>query len=389
MIMTIPGQTVGVSVFLDRIIEDLELSRSTVSLLYTIGTLVGSFALPFVGRVLDRRGPRPTVIVIALLFALACGYMMTVNGLWALGVGFVLLRGLGQGSLSLVSIHVINLWFVRRRGFAVGVAGFVFALATGVFPSMLEWLIARFDWRITYGIMGLMVASIALPLGALFFRSTPERYGLRPDRGDQMDQPEPEDLETNLSLAQARRTLAFWLIVAADAVPAALGTGLIFHHFDIVGTGGIGRAAAASVFLFVGVTTATLNLGTGVLFDRFAPRALLAIMLVSQAAGLVMAAFVSAPLLIFYGVLLGITSGMKGAISGSIYAHYFGRKSIGSIKGLATTINVAATAAGPLLFALGRAAAGSYVPVLLISAAIPLGLAIGALWLRPPEPAEA
>lgn len=387
MIMTIPGQTVGVSVFLDRIIADLSLTRPTVSLLYTIGTLLGSFALPFVGRALDRRGPRPTVIVVAAAFALACGYMATVNGLWALALGFVLLRGLGQGALSLVSIHVINLWFVRRRGFAIGTAGFLFALVTGLFPPLLEALNTAFGWRATYGIMGAMVALIGLPLGALFFRSTPEHYGLRPDRGDQMDQPEPEDLETNLSLAQARGTFAFWILVAADTMPAALGTGLVFHHFDIVGSSGIDRAAAAAVFVPVGLTTAFINLGTGVMFDRVAPRFLVALMLVSQAGGLVMAAFVSPTLLVFYGVTLGITSGMKGAISGSIYAHYFGRASIGSIKGLATTINVAATAAGPLLFALGHAAAGSYLPVLLISAAAPLTIAVGALWLRPPQPA--
>lgn len=200
-----------------------------------------------------------------------------------------------------------------------------------------------------------------------------------------MDEAAPADLESNLSLAEARRTFAFWIIVAADAVPAALGTGLIFHHFDIVGSSGIGRAAAAAVFVPVGLTTAVLNLGTGVLFDRVPPRILLALMLVSQAAGLIMAAFVSAPVLLLYGVLLGITSGMKGAISGSIYAHYFGRASIGSIKGTATTLNVAATAAGPLLFALGHAATGSYLPVLLLSAIIPISIAIAALWLRPPR----
>ncbi len=65
MFMTAPGQTLGVSVFLDRIIADLGLTRSTVSLLYTIGTLTGALALPWVGRFIDRRGPRVGVIVIA------------------------------------------------------------------------------------------------------------------------------------------------------------------------------------------------------------------------------------------------------------------------------------------------------------------------------------
>ncbi len=75
MAMTIPGQTVGVSVFLDAIIADLGLSRSVVSGAYTVGTLAASLALPFVGRQIDRVGPRRAVVIIATLFALACAFM--------------------------------------------------------------------------------------------------------------------------------------------------------------------------------------------------------------------------------------------------------------------------------------------------------------------------
>src|SRR5690625_3802880 len=116
MMMTAPGQTLGVSVFLDHIVADLNLSRSTVSLLYTFGTLTGALSLPFIGRFIDRHGPRVGVVVISTLFALACAFMGLVNGLLMLLIGFVLIRALGQGALSLVSVHAVNVWFVRRRG---------------------------------------------------------------------------------------------------------------------------------------------------------------------------------------------------------------------------------------------------------------------------------
>ena len=98
MIMTTPGQTVGVSVFLDRIIVDLGVSRTLVSSLYLIGTLTGSVALPWVGRFIDRRGPRLAVVLIAASFALACVFMGQVRNVAMLAIGFVLIRGLGQGS---------------------------------------------------------------------------------------------------------------------------------------------------------------------------------------------------------------------------------------------------------------------------------------------------
>lgn len=130
LMMTTPGQTVGVSVFLDPIIDELGTTRQTVSLMYTLGTLAGALALPFVGRSIDRRGPRLAVGWIAAGLAAACVFMATVSTLPALALGFVLLRGLGQGALGLVSLHVINVWFVRRRGLAVGVTGVGMALAT-------------------------------------------------------------------------------------------------------------------------------------------------------------------------------------------------------------------------------------------------------------------
>jgi len=52
--MSNPGQTTGVSVFLDHIIADLGLSRSGVAALDLGGTLLGSLSLPFSGRFIDR-----------------------------------------------------------------------------------------------------------------------------------------------------------------------------------------------------------------------------------------------------------------------------------------------------------------------------------------------
>ncbi|MGV3719913.1 MAG: MFS transporter, partial [Actinomycetota bacterium] len=170
VMMTTPGQTVGVSAFLDAIIKDLGLSRSHVSMLYSVGTLTGSFAMPFVGRWIDRRGPRLGVAVITGLFALACVGMSRVNGAVGLLLAFIALRGLGQGALGLVSIHAINLWFVRRRGLAVGISGIGMAAASAFFPLGIQALINAYGWRTAYACLGLLVATTILPVGAAFFR---------------------------------------------------------------------------------------------------------------------------------------------------------------------------------------------------------------------------
>ena len=65
LILTSPGQTYGVSPFVEHFIEDLGISRSLISTLFAIGPLAGSLSLPFIGRQVDRRGPRLMVVVIA------------------------------------------------------------------------------------------------------------------------------------------------------------------------------------------------------------------------------------------------------------------------------------------------------------------------------------
>lgn len=383
---TVPGQTVGVSVFLDPILADLDVARSTVSLLYTVGTLAGSLALPFIGRFIDARGPRLAVGLIAGGFALACAFMAGVSGLAMLAVGFVLIRGLGQGALSLVSVHVVNLWFVRRRGLAVGLTGLGMAIATAIVPGPLAALIEAVGWRGAYAALAVAVAAIALPLGVTFFRGHPEAFGQRPDghRAGVARDVAPVR-ESNLTLAEARRTGAFWLITAGDVAVSAFGTGLVFHHFDILAQSGVERAAAAAVFVPLGLVTAAGNIGAGALLDRVAPRFVLVATLAFLAGALVLAGWLPPGTLLVYGTLIGLAQGMKSAISGSIFAAYFGRRHIGAIKGFATTISVAGTAIGPLAFAVGRDLSGSYLPVLLATAAVPAALAAASLWLRPPR----
>lgn len=377
MAMTTPGQTIGVSIFIDGIIADLELSRSVVSLLYAVGTLGGSFVLPFVGRFIDQHGPRVAVVIIAGSFALACVWMGFVQGLIPLLIGFVLIRGLGQGSLGLVSLYVISIWFVQRRGFVIGLAGVGFALANSIFPPFIEFLISQVGWRSAYILIGGMVATTILPIGALFYREHPEKYGLLPDG---LASPGPTQIscsESNYTLAQARRTPAFWLFSCGSLCVAALGTGLIFHHYSIMSSSGVDRTTAALMYIPLGIVMAGGNLITGILLDRVPPRFLLSTVQLLLCLSLLFATQVVGMMgMMLYGSLLGLMQGMNTALQAGVYAYYFGRQHLGAINGLATTIAVAGTAFGPVLLAFGFEQFGSYTAVLLLSTIPPLGIAL-------------
>ena len=382
--MTMPGQTVTVGVFLDKIIADLGLSRTRVSDMYAIATLTGSLALPFVGRFIDKRGPRITVIIVTSLFALACVFMGLIQGLIMLFIGFVLIRSLGQGALSMVSAHVINIWFVRRRGLAIGLSGLGGALGIALFPQLVESLLNNFSWRTSYMLLGLFVATTILPIGAWLFRGQPELFGLEPDGAAA----KKELREEIFTAAEARRTVTFWLYVTAIFLMSALGTALLFHNYDILAEQSLGRDIATQVFVPIGFVLLIANLVTGYLVDRFPPRYILSLAQALLVIVLILSTQLTAQTVLLYGVIFGLTMGMSATLNSMVFAYYFGRKHLGSIKGQVTTIGVAGSAFGPTLFSRGKDFFGQYEMIILIAAALPLLIAVIAPFIKPPKKSD-
>jgi MFS transporter, OFA family, oxalate/formate antiporter len=389
-IMSSPGQTYSVSIFIEHFIADLGISRSLVSTLYTIGTFTAGMAMPFIGRQVDQRGPRVVVGVISALFALGCIYMGFVRNAVMLGFGFLMIRMLGQGGLSLVSGNVINQWWVRRRGLMLGIAGVVASLlGSGLFPSFVHNLIGRLGWRSSYQALGLMVAVVMLPVGILFYRSRPEDYGLLPDGAKQSEGDGRRDLpaivEENWGRSEAVRTSAFWIISLGLASISMLGTGLQFHMVSIFEDRGLSAGLAAGAFMSIAVTNAIVRIISGVLVDRVEARYLLFVALLGQTAGLLIAPRLQgASTAWIYGAVLGITSSLQATVATVVWAKYFGRLHLGSITGVASLIGVAASALGPMPMGIARDLFGSYTLALTVLAAIPLALGAVVLTSRRP-----
>jgi len=392
--MTSPGQTYSVSIFIEHFIKDLGISRSLVSTLYTMGTLVGSLTLPFVGRQIDRHGPRAMVGIIAALFALACVYMGFVQNVVMLGTGFVLIRMLGQGSLGMVCTNVINHWWVRRRGTVLGIAGVLSSLlGSGAFPSLVHALIGHLGWRWSFMALGLMVAVVTLPVGLIFFRRQPEDFGLLPDGTKAPSGGKSSGIqlfvEENWTSAEAVRTPAFWIIGMGLASISMLSTGLQFHMVSIFEDGGLSSSAAAAAFLPIALTSAVVRIGSGVLVDHVPVRFLLSGALVGQVASLVMAPRLhDTATALVYGVVFGITSSLALTVSAVVWAKYFGRRHLGSITGIVSLVLIAGSALGPMPMGIARDVLGSYSLVLTTAAALPLALAVAALLVRRPYKAR-
>ena len=83
-----------------------------------------------------------------------------------------------------------------------------------------------------------------------------------------------------------------------------------------------------------------------------------------------------------YAVTQGIAGGILTVLFFTVWGRAFGGAHLGRIQGAAQMMTVLASAVGPLMVELPRAATGSYVPVFVTSALIAGSLAVVA-WFTP------
>lgn len=384
--LTAPGQTIGVSVFVDRFVEDLGLGRAEVSAAYLVGTVLGAASLPAIGRLIDRRGARLTMAAIGIGFGAALVGMGAVQGLVTLAIGFIGIRALGQGGLMLVGQTSITLWFERRRGFAIAIALTVSSGIMSLAPIAFAMLIDGVGWRGAWVVIGIGVWLTVVPIALLRIIDRPGDVGQVPDGPvapvfSQGTRP-PARQQT---VTDALRSPAFWSVNLVSILTAAFATGATFHHFAILEARDIGQTEAAAVFLPQVVGMVAAGFGFGWAADRMPARVLLPASAGLLALGLGLATVVTPGVLaITYGLMLGGAQGAIRSVAAVVLPRWFGVANIGAIRGVETAMMVGASALGPLVFALGDDAGGGYGPVLAVTAVLALLAGVAAAAVRPP-----
>jgi MFS family permease len=386
--MSGPGQTYGVSAFVDPMLTELGESRSLFSTTYSIGTLVSALTLLVVGRQIDRFGSRLVMTLAAIVFAIALFFMSTVAGVVTLAIGFSLLRASGQGVLSLAARTLVPHWFVRRRGRAFSIIGLAATASLAAVPIVNEVLIRHLGWRDAWRVNGLVMLFVLAPLLWFFVRDRPEDVGQHPDGIP----PEPGVMhqvvaEHGHSLKQAMRTPAFWALIGAGLVPPLVFTGLSFNQVAILTDRGLPATLAATTFTVESLVGLPITLMAGSLADRFPLRFTLA----AGQAFLAMAMLVllisnNTALALVYAALRGISGGFWGVAADVAWPSYFGKRHLGSIRGFGTSMGIAGAALGPIPFGLAYDLLGGYNPAILGLLVLPVIGGVAVLLARAPTP---
>jgi MFS family permease len=397
------------SIFMKPMVDELGWTRASVTGSIAFGSVCGGALSLLVGPILDKFGPRMVSFWGISLMCLGLFALMFVDRIWQLYLFFGVGRMIAVGLLSLVvSVSIAN-WFVRFRGRAMGIARIGDRLGATLLPLIVQYLILGLGWRLAWGSIGVILFLISGLPAVFFLRHRPEDMGLLPDGvapaastedradpegGKNRNDSSPEDTETVWTRAQAMRTKTFWALALLNSLVPFMQAGINFHTFPFLTDQGLSATTAVwilSTFAVFGMIGSPL---WGYLTERIRIQSLLAANLVGN--GLIFLLFYWAVLvkgdsemgvgLIFLlAAVHGIIHGGRNPMLPVIWANFFGRRSLGSIYGMANPFFFTANAIGPIFGGFCFDLFGSYAIAFYVFAAVCFLSAIVPICTGPPK----
>jgi len=386
ILMSIPGQTTGVSVFTENLLRDLDISRNNLSLAYLFGTVFSGMMITRAGKYYDRYGARVMGFIsgatlgFTLLFLTRIDRVATfisnhvasisieLSTFFLMVIGFWGIRFFGQGLMTMVSRNMVMKWFNKRRGLANGVMGifisFGFSSAPKIFNEMIKQLEWRGAWLLLAVILGLGFVSFVL----IFYRDNPFDCNCEPDgkmRKRRTSKRPPSLPPADYSLSEAKQTRAFWVFTLAMALNALYISGLTFHVVSVFGSVGLTSSEAIAIFIPTSLIAIVVQFVGGWISDFIKLKYMLLLYMLAMiitAAGLY---FLHAGRFPYWMVITGngIIWGMYVLLSAVTWPRFFGLKNLGAISGYSMSWMVIGSALGPYLFSLSFESAGTYSPI--------------------------
>lgn len=355
------------SVFLVPMERALGWSAAALTGAYSLSLLVSGLAAPFVGRWLDRRGPRGLMTAGSILGALLVVAWSRVDDLtryyliWA-GIGLAMAATLYDPAFA-----TVTRWFDRDRARALLVVTVAAGFASTIALPLSSWLVERFTWRTALLILAAILAAATIPPHALLLRRRPEDLGLLPDgagpRADAVDRAHAVTSE-GVSVGEALRDPAFrWLTLAfffETFSTVAVGVHLI-PYLTERGDGARFAAAAAGL---IGAAQVGARVLATIFGRRLSQVALTALVFALQAVALVVLMGWQARAGVLVAVLLlGAGRGVVTLMRAGLVAEFYGRTHFGAISGMIALFLTGARALAPVGAGAAYALAGGYEPV--------------------------
>ncbi len=344
-----------VSLFIRQYAAEFGWSRGEIAST-AFATLAAGLTAPFIGRLADRVGVRPVILVSVLGFGAVCVAMANQTGdirfYYALYF-LLILFGLGTGSLTWT--RVVGVAFARSRGLALSVALSLITVTAMLMPPLLQSVIDAHGWRVAWLVLGALCVGAGLL--ALVIMPAP---------------PAPTETAAVSNLAQAVRVPAFWLAVTGMFLINVPSGGIMNQMAALIADKGFTEIEAARIMSAFAIAVFLGRLIAGVCLDVFPAHIVAFASMAAPAIGCLLLTNVggAALAIVILGIVLaGMSQGAEGDIAPFIVARRFGLTAFSGMMGAMSAATAAGTAVGALLFGRVHDHTGSYDIALALGAA--------------------
>ena len=331
--------------------DDLGFGRAYFGWAQTARQVSSSVTSPTVGWLLDRHGSRVLLPVAAMITGISMILLAYITSEWHLVALFALMGLVGlSGPGALVTSVPVLKWFVRRRGAAVAFVGLGIPVGALIFVPLTQYFINIWGWRTAWIVLAILGMGIIVPLALVFVRRRPEDMGFQPDglpskAGRDVDagasDESPEGLETSWTSREAMRTFPFWsLVVVFSMVSLAIGT-VSLHRIAAFMDRGLDPGLVALATAFDAVCAGVATFSFGMLVKRVPVRVLGAVGFCFLGTASVMTIYADFVSLMFISMaVFGLGIGGMMFLQNFVFADYFGREYVGSIRGIVAPITL-------------------------------------------------
>jgi len=285
------GVMYSYGVFFKHLAASFEWTRAVTSGIYSVLFLFhGASAMPM-GWLVDRAGPRKTLMLCGFITGLGLILTSQITALWQIYITFGVLVGIGTSGLFPVGMATTARWFPERRGLALGIVSAGIGLGTLLLVPAVERLIAAYGWSVAYIVLGVITLVVVVP-GALFLWRDPEaKLRGRKQTGEVLPVASQIDSETGITLGDAVRRKPLWMLVAIFFLFVFSLQMVMVHLVNYATDLGIDSLVAATFLSVLGFTSVLGRLLMGAASDRIGSHNALVICCVVMVASLVLLMF--------------------------------------------------------------------------------------------------
>jgi len=386
------GVRYSFGVFVHPMFKEYGWPMSVISISASVNILTYSITGIFCGRLADRIAPRWTMTTGAILTAIGFYFLIHAETPSGLYLSYGIVCGVGHACLGMVvCAGAIGKWFIRKRGFALGISSMGIGVGTMVMGPVAGYIVSAYDWRTGFVFFGALILGFGVLISqVLMGKTTPEASGLLPD-GDPAVREGfgPEALPDDRASASLRPVLTdsrFWLLAVCNSLATAALMMTFVHQVAYAVGNQIGNLEAAAALGIVGFTSSAGKFFFGWLCDRLSDAkyaAALGFFLMAIGMGLLIGAS-TAMVLYLFAVVFGFGYGSMAPVMPYLTADRFGRQVLGAAYGMLIFFVAGfGGSIGPVIGGLIYDRTGSYVNAWLLNLILLMAISVLILALKP------